>query len=56
MELPWNSRVQGPFIGNTFIGVDRTTQVFNTIIDVANTFEKVKPIGHGKEVAAYLGS
>ena len=48
--------VEKSFMGKKYMGVDRTTVVLDAAGVIEKVFEKVKPIGHGKEVAEYLGS
>jgi peroxiredoxin Q/BCP len=44
------------FMGKKYMGVDRTTYVLDENGVIEKIFEKVKPIGHGKQVIEYLRS
>ena len=44
------------FMGKKYMGVERTTYVLDENGIIVKIFEKVNPIGHAKDVAAYLGS
>ena len=44
------------FMGKKYMGVERTTYVLDENGIIVKIFDKVNPIGHAKDVAAYLGS
>jgi peroxiredoxin Q/BCP len=43
-------------MGKKYMGVDRTTYVLDESGIIVKIFEKVKPIGHAKEVCDFLAS
>ncbi len=47
----WNEK---SFMGKKYMGTDRTTYVLDENGTIIKIYEKVKPIGHAKEVSAFL--
>lgn len=44
------------FMGKRYMGITRTTFILDKNKNIIHTFENVKPIGHAKEVLAWLDS
>jgi peroxiredoxin Q/BCP len=49
----WNEK---SFMGKKYMGTDRTTYILDENGTIIKIYEKVKPLGHAKEVSEYLGS
>ncbi len=48
--------VEKSFMGKKYMGVNRTTYILDENGIIVKIFEKVNPIGHAKDVAAFLAS
>ena len=49
-------RIKKNFMGNEYMGVARTTFIIGKDGKIEKIYEKVKPLGHAKEVLGYLDS